>query len=157
MFHPLNKSKSLLLLILGIILFVFPLSKIRIGLISPVIAHEVKISGDVAATFHLEPNHNPRSGQKALIWFALTRRGGEIIPFSECNCQLAVYREPRKANDKPLLQPQIKAISAEKYQNIPGTEVIFPQAGSYLLELKGTPKGNANFKPFNFNYTVIVR
>lgn len=155
MSHPLNKSKSLFFLLLGTVVFLSPVSKIK--LIPPGVAHEVKVSGDVAATFHLEPNHNPRAGQKSQIWFALTRRGGQVIPVSECNCQLAIYREPRKANDKPLLQPQIKGISAEKYQNVPGTEVIFPQAGSYQLELKGTPKGNANFKPFQFSYNVIVR
>jgi len=37
-------------------------------------AHTVKISGDVAALFHIEPEHNPRAG--SLTWFALTRKGG---------------------------------------------------------------------------------
>ena len=80
-----------------------------------------------------------------------------MIPFSQCNCQLAIYREPRKPTDQPLIQPQLKAISAEKYQGIPGTEVIFPSVGIYQLELKGTAKNNNNFKPFKANYSVTVR
>ncbi|SKB16197.1 conserved exported hypothetical protein [Planktothrix sp. PCC 11201] len=156
MLHPLNKNKSLkLLLIIGTFLCVQPLQKFSYSNLA--IAHEVEVSGDVAVTFHLEPNHNPRAGEKAIIWFALTRRGGKIIPLSECNCQLAIYREPRSPNTQPLMRPQLKAIAAEKYQGIPGTEVIFPQAGIYQLELKGTSKDNNSFKPFKTNYSVTVR
>ena len=156
MLHPLNKNKPLkLLLILGTFLSVQPLE--IFSFFNRAIAHEVEVSGDVAVTYHLEPNHNPRVGQKATIWFVLTRRGGQMIPFSQCNCQLAIYREPRKPTDQPLRQPQLKAISAEKYQGIPGTEVIFPSVGIYQLELKGTAKNNNNFKPFKANYSVTVR
>ncbi|MEB3277903.1 MAG: hypothetical protein VKK42_03140 [Lyngbya sp.] len=123
----------------------------------PTLAHEVEVSGDVAATFHLEPNHNPKAGETAQVWFALTRKGGAIIPLEQCNCKLSVYRQPRKAEDSPMMTPTLKAISAEKYQGIPGADVIFPQAGSYELELSGTPKSEANFKPFKLSYSVTVR
>ncbi|MBE9124536.1 hypothetical protein IQ269_28140 [Tychonema sp. LEGE 07199] len=122
-----------------------------------VFAHEIEVSGDVAATFHLEPNHNPRAGETARVWFALTRRGGQIIPLEQCNCQLAVYPKQHKEGDKPLMQPPLKAISAEKYQGIPGADIVFPKAGIYELELSGTAKNKANFKPFELNYTVTVR
>ena len=61
------------------------------------LAHNVEISNEVAATFHIEPNHNPRVGQETQAWFALTRRGGQTIPLSACNCQLKVYTLPRVA------------------------------------------------------------
>lgn len=138
---------------LGFVLFPLQIPMLNLS----VFAHEIEVSGDVAVTFHLEPNHNPQAGKPAQIWFALTRRGGQVIPLSQCNCQLAVYSQPRKPNDKPLMQPQLKSISAEKYQGIPGTEITFPKAGGYELELKGTAKGGGNFKPFQFKYTVIVR
>lgn len=158
MVHPLNKNKSLkLCLIVGILILPWVETLHSKIIPSPARAHEVKVSGDVAVTFHLEPNHNPRAGEKARIWFALTRRGGKVIPLSECNCQLAIYREPRSAQDQPLIQPQLKAISAEKYQSIPGAEVIFPQAGIYQLEFKGTPQKNQDFKPFKTQYAVTVR
>ena len=126
-------------------------------LILPTFAHEVEVSGDVAATFHLEPNHNPKAGENAEVWFALTRRGGAIIPLEQCNCKLAVYRQPRKAEDSPMMTPTLKAISAEKYRGIPGADVVFPQAGSYELELSGTPKKQGDFKPFKLSYSVTVR
>jgi hypothetical protein len=75
---------------------------------APVAAHTVKVSGDVAATFHLEPNHNPKAGQRSQAWFALTRRGGQIVPLSQCNCQLAVYPNPRPQNAQPLMRPLSK-------------------------------------------------
>jgi hypothetical protein len=123
---------------------------------APVIAHNVEVSGDVAATFHLEPNHNPKAGKPAQVWFALTRRGGRIIPLSQCNCQLTVYSKPRSQNAQPLMNPQLRAISAERYQGIPGAEIVFPRAGAYDLVLSGTAKNGANFKAFTLTYTVNV-
>jgi hypothetical protein len=136
---------------------------IEIGIFTPlltvnsVFAHEVEVSGDVAATFHLEPNHNPRAGEKSRVWFALTRKGGQIIPLEQCNCQLAVYTSPHKESDKPLMQPRLEAISAEHYKGIPGANIVFPKAGLYDLEISGNAKAGANFKPFKLNYTVTVR
>ncbi len=125
-------------------------------MIASSIAHEVEVSGDVAATFHLEPNHNPKAGETSQVWFALTKRGGEIVPLSQCNCQLSVYVEPRRPDNQPLISPSLKSISAEKYQGIPGADVVFPEAGRYELELTGEPKNGANFKPFEFSYGVTV-
>jgi len=122
----------------------------------PVAAHTVKVSGDVAATFHLEPNHNPKAGQRSQAWFALTRRGGQIVPLSQCNCQLAVYPNPRPQNAQPLMRPSLKYVSAEQYQNIPGAEIIFPRAGAYNLVLSGTAKNGGNFRPFSLTYEVNV-
>ena len=58
--------------------------------IAPAIAHNIKASGNVAATFHIEPNHNPKAGETSKAWFALTRQGGKLIPLTECNCKLEV-------------------------------------------------------------------
>jgi hypothetical protein len=157
MFRLSKKNKSLgLLVFCGLLVEagIFPIP--QLNSIS-VWAHEVEVSGDVAATFHLEPNHNPRAGQPARVWFALTRRGGQIIPLEQCNCKLAVYPKNRKNGDKPLMQPPLTAIFAEKYQGIPGANIVFPKAGIYELKLSGTAKTKANFKPFELSYTVTVR
>ena len=121
----------------------------------PVIAHNVEISSDVAATFHIEPNHNPKAGKSNRAWFALTRRGGTSIPLSECICTLNVYAIPRAADAEPILQPELKAIDVEQYREIPGAEIIFPQAGAYELEISGTARDNS-FSPFKLSYTVNV-
>lgn len=123
---------------------------------TPVAAHTVRVSGDVAATFHIEPNHNPKAGQPSQAWFTLTRRGGQLIPLSQCNCQLAVYSEPHKQGSSPLMKPTLRAISAEQYKGIPGANIVFPKPGTYELELTGTAKNGANFKPFTLSYTVDV-
>ena len=144
-------------------IFLFNSIKKNLGLLvissliaAPVAAHNVKVSGDVAATFHIEPGHNPKAGQRSQAWFALTRRGGAIIPLSQCNCQLAVFPKPHKEGSAPLMKPTLKAISAEQYKGIPGAEIVFPRAGSYELELTGTAKNGASFRPFSLSYTVNV-
>ena len=123
----------------------------------PAIAHNVEISNEVAATFHITPNHNPQAGQETLAWFALTRRGGQTIPLSKCRCNLNVYAVPRADEAQPILQPELTAIDVEKYQQIPGAEIVFPNAGAYELEISGTPKNDSSFSPFELSYTVNVR
>ena len=122
----------------------------------PAIAHNVEISNEVAATFHITPNHNPQVGKPTQAWFALTRRGGETIPLSKCNCALNVYAVPHTDGDKPIMQPQLSAIDVEKYRDIPGAEIVFPQAGAYQLVISGTAKDNT-FSPFELSYEVNVR
>lgn len=123
---------------------------------TPVAAHEVETAQDVGGTFHIEPNDSPSAGKPELAWFALTQKGGRIIPLEQCNCKLAVRAEPHKEGSLPLLEPPLKAISKERYQGIPSAEIVFPQAGAYELEISGTPKAGANFKSFELSYEINV-
>lgn len=125
-------------------------------LVAPVVAHNVEVAGDVAATFHIEPNDRPKAGRLSQAWFALTRKGGQLIPLSQCDCKLAIYSVPYKEGSQPLMQPSLKAINTENYKGIPGAVIIFPKVGQYELELSGKPKAPANFKPFELSYKVTV-
>lgn len=124
------------------------------GLAGSGLAHNVEVGQDVAATMHIEPDHNPRSGEPALTWFALTRRGGELIPLEQCNCQLQVYQSGQSS--PAVLTPPLTPVNAEKYRGIPGSEIVFPRSGQYILELKGSPKKPGQFQPFQFRYPVTV-
>ncbi|MCX7595382.1 MAG: hypothetical protein N2235_16810 [Fischerella sp.] len=121
-----------------------------------VFAHQVKTTAEVGAILHIEPNDTPRSGEPTTVWFALTRKGGKVIPLAECNCQLAVYAEPYASGEPPLLEPTLEPVSAERYQGIPGSKITFPRPGSYQLHLRGEPSARANFKPFNLKFNVTV-
>ncbi|HIK30845.1 MAG TPA: hypothetical protein IGS17_11445 [Oscillatoriales cyanobacterium M59_W2019_021] len=121
----------------------------------PAVAHNIQTDGTVGATFHIEPDHNPRAGEPTTAWFALTKAGGEAIPLAQCDCRLAVY--DRAADpDTPVLTPPLEAIAAEQYRDIPGAEIVFPQAGIYELEISGSPKAEAEFEPFALTYSVTV-
>jgi hypothetical protein len=119
-------------------------------------AHEVKVVGDVAGTWHIEPNHNPKVGVPARTWIALTRKGGEILPLDQATCHLAVYTRPRKPGAKPVLTPTLTAVSAERFRGIPGADITFPKVGLYQLELTCSPKKSSAFKPFQMKYDVTV-
>ncbi|MBV6622284.1 MAG: hypothetical protein KI793_04890 [Rivularia sp. (in: Bacteria)] len=125
-------------------------------LIPSALAHKTEVSQDVGATLHIEPDDTPRAGEAAQTWFALTRKGGKVIPLKECDCQLAVYSEPRKATAEPLAQPSLEPVSAERYQGIPGTKITFPKPGAYKLELSGKPANDDSFKPFTLKFDVTV-
>ncbi len=122
--------------------------------IAQTIAHNVVVSGDVAGTWHIDPDHNPKSGEPARIWIALTKQGGTPIPLEQCDCQLYIYALPN--DTQPLLTPPLQAITAEQYQNIPSTDVVFPQPGAYRLQLQGKPKATGDFTPFSLQHTVTV-
>jgi len=124
-------------------------------LVAPAAAHNVQTAEDVGGTLHIEPNDNPQAGKPALTWFALTRRGGQVISLKECNCQLAVYAEPRD-NSQPVLEPTLEVVKSAEYQGIPGAAIAFPKTGAYELELRGTPKPGANFQPFELRFPVTV-
>ena len=124
--------------------------------VTPAEAHKVQVAEDVGGTLHIEPNDTPRAGESALAWFALTRKGGQVIPLSECNCKLSVYTSTAVPSSPPLLTPVLKAVSAEQYQGIPGAEVQFPKPGVYQLQLSGTPTAGGNFKPFELKFQVTV-
>jgi hypothetical protein len=123
---------------------------------APAVAHEIDVAAGVAGLWHIEPDHHPRAGEPAKIWIALTREGGVVLPLSQANCELAIYTQPQKPLDQPILTPILKPITAEQYQGMPGTEVIFPQVGIYRLHLGCNPKTKGHFQPFELNYPVTV-
>ena len=123
---------------------------------TPALAHNIKTNADVGVTFHIEPDHSPRAGESSRAWFALTRQGGELIPLSECDCELNVYLESASDSNEPILNPTLIAISPEQYQKIPGANLVFPQPGIYQLELTGKPTQEGNFTPFQVSYPVTV-
>jgi hypothetical protein len=122
----------------------------------PAAAHNIQVKGDVAGLWHIEPNHSPKAGETARAWVALTRKGGKILPISQANCQMAVYTKPRKPSDNPILQPTVQAINVEKYQGIPGADIVFPDTGLYQLELNCKPKTESDFRAFEMTYDVTV-
>jgi hypothetical protein len=119
-------------------------------------AHQVEISGDVGGTIHIEPNDTPRAGESNLTWFALTRRGGRLIPLTSCNCQVTVYAQPHRSGNSPVSRPSLFAVSAEGYEGIPGANITFPQAGSYDVVLQGRPIVSGDFAPFELRFSVTV-
>ncbi len=142
--HRRNQSRSLIwVLVLALIA-------------TPASAHKVQLAEDVGGTLHIQPNDTPRAGESTLAWFALTRKGGGIIPLEQCNCQLSVYSSTSASGSPLVLTPPLKAVSAERYQGIPGAEIQFPNPGAYQLQLSGTPKAGGNFQPFELSFEVTV-
>ncbi|MEH1797463.1 MULTISPECIES: hypothetical protein [unclassified Nostoc] len=129
---------------------------ISVLIATPVNAHTEKVSQDVGGMLHIEPQDNPQAGKTAHAWIILTHRGGRLIPLTQCNCQLAVYPQPHAKTDTPLLKPSLHSVSTKQYKSIPGADIVFPKVGAYDLELSGTPKPGANFKPFLLSYPVTV-
>ncbi|AFY35311.1 hypothetical protein [Calothrix sp. PCC 7507] len=156
MFPQVNHGKPYLRCLGNAASLALLISGIAIAPIHIASAHKVKIGTNVGGTLHIEPNDNPRAGEPAKTWFALTRKGGKVIPLKDCNCQLAVYAEPHTQGEPALLEPTLKPVAAERYQGTPGTEITFPKPGIYQLQLTGKPATRESFQPFEFNFEVTV-
>ncbi len=116
-------------------------------------AHEVKVSSEVGGTIHIEPNDRPIVGQRTRIWVALTRRGGSVIPYANCDCRMEV----RSLSDQNIqFQPSRSSTILERYLGLPILEVTFPQIGRYELKLMGSAKNGENFSPFELIFTTNV-
>lgn len=117
------------------------------------LAHEVKTSQEIGGTIHIEPNDRPVAGKKSRIWIALTKRGGDIIPYGKCNCTMEV-RSLTNRNIKFQLSNSLAVI--ESYLGIPSKEVTFPEVGRYELKLIGSAKNGADFPPFELTFMTNV-
>ncbi|MGB3202070.1 MAG: hypothetical protein WBA99_14295 [Nodosilinea sp.] len=121
----------------------------------PAQAHKTEVSGNVAGTWHLEPDHSARTGEPARVWVALTQQGGRVIPLEQCDCNLAVYRASQP-DSAPVMQPTLTAMSPERFENVPGAEITFPEVGKYRIVLTGSPTAGATFTPFELSYTAVA-
>jgi hypothetical protein len=119
----------------------------------PAWGHKVKTDAQVGATIHFEPDDRPKSLESTKVWFALTKKGGTTIPLKDCQCQLQIKQLPGK---QQLATPQLQAINAEKYQDIPSATVLFPQPGAYTLELTGQSIKPGDFQPFKLEFDATV-
>ena len=153
--HTLCRTQMLpIRLLLSSAILTLPIA--TMPLLSPLAAHTVKVANNVAAMFHIEPNHNPKAGRPTRVWVVLTKPGGQIIPASACNCHMAIYPQPRRPSATPLLQPSVQTVNAEQYQGIVGADVTFPRSGRYDIELRGTAKKAGVFGAFKVTYGVTV-
>ena len=121
------------------------------------IAHEVKVSSEIGGTIHIDPNDRPIAGKKSRVWIALTRRGGETVPYSSCNCQMEIQSQ----SDRNLKFSPDRSFSfldrfLEQFLGLPSVSVIFPQVGRYQLKLTGTAKNGSDFQPFELVFTTNV-
>ncbi len=121
---------------------------------SPIrIAHEVRTSQEIGGTIHIEPNDRPIAGKKSTIWIALTKRGGEIIPYGKCNCRLEV----RSLSDRNIQFTVANPLAIiERYLGLPSMQVTFPQVGRYELKLSGSAREGEDFQPFELTFTTNV-
>lgn len=130
---------------------------VSVGILTglPAQAHKTEVSGNVAGTWHLEPNHSAKAGEPARVWVALTQQGGRVISLEQCDCNLAVYKA-NQADSAPVIQPPLTAMSPESFANVPGAEITFPNVGEYKIVLTGSPIADATFTPFELSYTTVV-
>jgi hypothetical protein len=123
---------------------------------APAIAHQIEVAEDVGATMHVEPNDIATAGTPQVIWFALTRSGGETIPLEDCDCAIAIYAQGQSDVETPLLIPDLMPVSAEGYTDIPGASVTFPDVGVYTIALMGSPIQPEDFQPFELQFEITV-
>ncbi len=117
------------------------------------IAHSIKVSNGVGATIHVDPDDRPLAGQNSQLWISLTKRGGVIIPYENCNCNIEVQSLTNSSIRFILPKPSYTNADHLGLHNYVG--VVFPQAGRYNLRVVGKSK-EGTFEPFELTFPIDV-
>ncbi len=122
----------------------------------PLIAHQERMGAKVGAMIHLDPNDSPYAGKPTLTWFMLTRRGGDMISPSNCDCSVAAYdsRNQAIAHHLPLSTITLEG-HKQGHEGI-RTMITFPNPGAYTVVLSGQAN-DKSFESFEVKFPVTVR
>ncbi|GAB4228620.1 MAG: hypothetical protein Kow00121_57610 [Elainellaceae cyanobacterium] len=113
--------------------------------------HQATTAGAITATIHLDPNDTPHAGHPSETWFMLTQENGTPILLDNCMCQVNVLDDQNQAIAELLPLSQISV----EGQSAIGTEITFPEPGSYTVILNGTSE-DGSFAPFELSFPVVA-
>lgn len=122
----------------------------------PLIAHQEKTSNTVGAMIHLDPKDSPYARKPTLTWFMLTRRGGNMVAPSTCNCRVSVYNAQSQTIAEQLPLSPISLEGHQKGHQGIRTTITFPKSGAYTVVLSGQAR-DKSFEPFELKFPVTVR
>ncbi|MBW4472161.1 MAG: hypothetical protein KME45_17410 [Stenomitos rutilans HA7619-LM2] len=122
----------------------------------PLIAHQEQTGASVGVMIHLDPNDSPYASKPTLTWFMLTRRGGNMISPTTCNCRVTVYDGRNQAIARSLPLSTMELEGHQKGHRAIRTTITFPKPGAYTVVLSGQAK-DKSFAPFETKFPVTVR
>jgi hypothetical protein len=131
-------------------------ASVTFAYVPPPIAHQSRNISDVEVMIHLEPDDFPYAGKPTQTWFMLTRRNGEMIAPSSCNCRIAAYDSRNQAIARQLPLSTMAIEGHKKDHQALQTNITFPKPGSYKVVVSGQAK-DESFAPFEFSVPVNVR
>lgn len=109
-------------------------------------AHTAETRNSISAVLHIDPQDSPKVGGKATIYFDLSDKKG-MFSVDNCDCLVEISQESEIVLSEPA-----KIFS----DNSIGTEMVFTKSGSYKIVFTGTPKPEANFGEFIFEFQTEV-
>lgn len=125
---------------------------LTMGNLFSIAANQLTTSETIAATVDLDPDSAPHAGKASLTRFTLTQTAGEIVPASNCDCQIAIYN----AKNQLIMRNLPLSVLPYQGQQTISTVITFPTSGTYRLVLTGQ-SNDGSFKPFVLNFPVTVQ
>lgn len=114
-----------------------------------VLAHTLKIDGNIGVNLHVDPDDAPVAGQESKFFVDIQDKSGRFNPNNpaNCDCRLTIFQK-----DTPL--KELPVTSGGSYTQIRYT---FPSSGIYTVVIEGKSLGKGiafqNFKT-SFEYFV---
>lgn len=103
-------------------------------------AHVLEIDNAVGVVFHVTPEDSPYVGEPSTIYMEFQDESGRFA-LSDCDCRLVITLNARELQAHALTSPQ--------------TTVVFPERGTYRLEVRGASQSRA-FAPFTVSHDLDV-
>ncbi|CAN5154256.1 hypothetical protein BH09PAT2_BH09PAT2_10820 [soil metagenome] len=130
-------------------IILFTITILFIPLLSPVMAHTLKIDGNIGITLHIDPDDEPLAGKEAKILFDIQDKSHQFDSAnpSNCNCFLEI-----KDSSKSL--EKLSLVAGNTYSQLRYT---FPYGGKYTFIVTGKWDGQGvPFTPFSASYDYYV-
>jgi len=113
------------------------------------LAHTYASDGPIRVLLHTDPDDNPPTHNPTQLDFSVFDDTNQFLG-SRCNCAVTVT-----GNGKTILKQAIFT-GKDADKNVTTVPVIFPQLGTYTVNIAGQPKPGSDFHAFNLNYKVPV-
>jgi len=109
------------------------------------LAHILTTDDAVGAVIHIEPKDDPIANAKSTIIIDLKDKNGHF-KYTNCTCNISI-----STNGKNIFSQVLSRTNSTKT-----VDFIFPEIGSYKINISGTPDNNESFKAFNLNHLVEI-
>ncbi len=124
-----------------------------IGFLSPKITYGHVLETDqaaIGAVLHIEPNDDPFAGTNTSLIFEVTDKSGAFDP-AQCHCTVQIVQ-----NDQIITSARIEGYDVSDAAKTLYATVVFPDVGTYSVQLLGKPVTRDWFDEFELLYEVRV-
>lgn len=118
--------------------------------VASVSAHTLKVDGNIGITLHINPNDEPIANQVSQLVVGIKDRSGALSEtLVGCICEARIWSKTGESYTQIALPENASGTTAVSY--------TFEEAGTYKIDIQGTPKEGYTFQEFKAQFIYNVK